>query len=55
MGAVAVVISAAYVAARSVVPHLMSLASLHQIIAGLLTIIVTLTILAGLWLLSLIL
>lgn len=52
MGAVAFVVSAAYVAARSVVQYLMSLASLEQVIAGLLTVGITLIILAVLWLLS---
>ena len=52
MGAVAFVVSAAYVAARSVVRYLMSLASLEQVIAGLLTVGITLVILVVLWLLS---
>ncbi|GAA0468052.1 hypothetical protein GCM10008985_26330 [Halococcus dombrowskii] len=54
MGAVAIVVSAAYVAARSIVRYLMTLASLEQIIAGLLTVGITLIILAVLWLLSIV-
>jgi hypothetical protein len=54
MGILASIIGAAYATARWIVTHIMPLVSLQEIAAALLTLVIMLGVIAGLWLLTIV-